>query len=322
MRLFCILILFWLTISFSFSKDQKQNTAPYSNYLKGLISAQKGDFDSALRELEKAKAKDPGSIHIRLKIATVLIHLDKVDPAIEVLKEAKKIDPGNLDASLALIFVYSYAGRSEEVEAEYELFLKQAHELKPKDISISEYLAQFYYYKKNPNAAIAIYEKIIELKPDYTEAFFWLGYLYEEAGNSQKAITTWNEGLKLDPSFAPILNSLGYIYAEQGTNLDVAEDMLKRALEKEPENGAYLDSLGWVYFKKNQFKKAESYLLDAISYVKDPDIYEHLGDLYVELGDNEKGVSYYKEGLAQFPEAKNLELKIKKYEKEDKGSKK
>ena len=312
-------LLVWTPVSLA--KSQKQLTSLYGFYLKGLFYLEKGEYTSGLEELEKAKARDTQSVHIRLKIATVLIRLNRIEEAEGVLKEAKKVEPNNLDVSLALIFVYSYAQKDEALENEYENFLKRAHELKPKDVGISEYLAQFYFYKKRPQKAIEIYNKILEHNPKYVSALFWLGYLHEEAGNRDEAVTAWKKGLKIDPAYAPILNYLGDIYAVEGINLDEAETMIKKALEKEPENGAYLDSLGWVYFQKGDIKKAEEYLTKAISYIKDPEIYEHLGDLYIKLGDNAKGVDYYREGLTHFPDYKGLKNKLKEYEGQGKGSK-
>ena len=222
---------------------------------------------------------------------------------------------------MALIFVYSYAEEDKELEEEYEVFLRNAHELKPKDIGISEYLAQFYFYKKKPKEAIAIYERILEVNPNYVEALFWLGYLYEESGAHTKAIDTWKRGLKIDSDFAPILNSLGYTYAQGGVNLKEAEGMIQRALEQEPENGAYLDSLGWIYFQRGELEEAEEYLTRAISLIKDPEIYEHLGDLYIKMGDKEKGLIYYEDGLLQFPDNRPLQQKIREHGREDKNSK-
>jgi len=321
MRFFLIFVILCLIAPLSFPQSQRSLTNLYSNYLKGLLYAEKGDYLKSLEELERAKASDPQSIHIRLKITSVLIRLDRLDEAEAVLKEAKKIDPENLDLSLALIFVYSYGQRDEDLEIEYEAFLKKAHDKKPKDIGISEYLAQFYFYKKRPQEAIDVYEKILEGNPDYVEALFWLGYLYEERGQRSKALETWERGADLDSSFAPILNCLGYTYAEEGIKLDLAEEMVKKALEEEPENGAYLDSLGWVYYKKGDIEKAKEYVLKAISLIKDPDVYEHLGDIYIGLGDQEEGIRYYQEGLLRFPGNKDLESKLKKYEKEDKSPK-
>ena len=318
MRFFLIFVIICLITPLSFSQSQRSRVSLYDNYLKGLCYAEKGEYLKSLEELERAKANDPQSIHIRLKIASVLISLNRFDEAEALLKEAKKIDPDNLDLSLALIFVYSYSEDNDDLEIEYEDFLNNAHEQKPKDIGISEYLAQFYFYKKRPQEAIEVYEKILELNPDHAEALFWLGNLYENSGQRNKALEMWERGIKIEPTSAPLLNCLGYTYAQEGVKLNLAEEMVRKALEEDPENGAYLDSLGWVYYKKGDLEKAKEYVLKAIDLIKDPDVYEHLGDIYIDLKNQEEGVLYYQEGLMRFPGNKDLELKLKKHGKENK----
>jgi len=310
------LFIFFIFIPDSFSWSRNASGL-YGHYLKGLLAVEKEDYDLALRELRKAKAKDPDSVHICLKEATVLVRIGKFKEAEAVLKTAQKANPDNLDTYLALVFVYSYAQEDQKLELEYGQFLRKAHELKPKDIGVSEYLAQFYFYKKRPREAIEIYEKILENNPEYTEALFWLGYFYEETGRGEEAISVWKKALIKDPLCAPVLNSLGYVYAEKGINLNEAEAMVKKALEQEPNNGAYLDSLGWVYFKNGDYNQAEEYLARAITCVKDPDIYEHLGDLYIKIDNLLEGLNYYQKGLTEFPEDEGLKLKIKKYDKKN-----
>ncbi|HIE35952.1 MAG TPA: tetratricopeptide repeat protein [Candidatus Omnitrophica bacterium] len=312
------LVVFLIGISFCVFAFSQTGAFHYSHYLKGVFYLQKGNFSSALKELEKARQNAPQSIYIRLKIAACLIRLEKLEKAEKELKEIKKISPDNIDASLALIFLYSYAKKDKELEEEYEEFLKKIHRLRPQDLRISEYLAQYYFYKEKPQEAIKLYEAIIEKKPDYAEGLFWLGYLYEEVGEREKAVQMWKKALKAEPNHAPALNSLGYIYAEEGINLDEAEEMIKKALEVEPQNGAYLDSLGWVYFKKGNYQKAEEFLKKAIGFLKDPVIYEHLGDLYIKMDNIEEAIRYYKEGVDNFPDNKNLKEKLKKYERKDK----
>ena len=318
MRFFLIFVITCFVAPLSFAQSQRSTVSLYDNYLKGLLYAEKGEYLKSLEELERAKTIDPQSIHIRLKIASVLVHLDRFDEAKTLLKEAKMIDPNNLDISLALIFVYSYSENNDDLEIEYEDFLNKAHGAKPKDVSISEYLAQFYFYKKRPQEAIKVYEKILENNPDYVEALFWLGNLYEDCGQRSKALEKWEKGIKLEPTSAPILNCLGYTYAQEGVKLDLAEEMVKKALKEEPDNGAYLDSLGWIYYKKGDLDKAKQYVLRAIELIRDPDVYEHIGDIYIGLKDQEQGVRYYQEGLTQFPGDKDLELKLKKHGKENK----
>ena len=65
--------------------------------------------------------------------------------------------------------------------------------------------------------------------------------------------------------------------------------MIKKAVDLEPSNGAYLDSLGWVYFKLNQNDEAEVYLKKAADRVrKDPTVHDNLGDLYYRKGQYEQ----------------------------------
>jgi tetratricopeptide (TPR) repeat protein len=321
MRIVLISIFVLLIGPLALAGSQQSNATLYGHYLKGLFDLKQGDYEDGLLELQKVKVKDSKSVYTRLKIATVLIRLGRTDEAEKVLKEAKALDPDNLEISLALIFIYSYAQKDKALEQEYETLLVKAHELKPDDLSIAGYLGQFYFYKKNNKAAVEIYEKILTKDSGYVEAYFWLGYLFSEEGQVKKAIDLWQKGLEVDPQHAQILNSLGYTYAEKDINLDIAEEMIKKALDQEPENGAYLDSLGWVYYKKGKFKKALEFLEKAIEQAKDPDIYKHLGDAYVALENVDGALQYYKEGNEHFPDDEELKTRLRKYERKSKKDK-
>lgn len=294
-----------------------RNSEVYRTYLKGLFYIRKGNYREGLKALEQAKRLDPQSVYIRLKISSLYLNLGDLQRAEKELTEAKKIDPENIEVSVALIFLYSYTQKNDLFEKEYEFFLEKSHTVKPEDVNIANYLAQFYFYKKRYDAALKIYEVLVKNNPDFIEGYFWIGYLYEETGRRADAIAAWKKALQKDPEHAAVLNSLGYVYAEEGICLDEAEAMIKKALEKEPESGAYLDSLGWIYFKKKQYLQAEEYLKKSIAQDKDPIIYEHLGDLYVVINNIEEALKYYKEGFSFFPDAKKLLDKIKQYEKTD-----
>jgi tetratricopeptide (TPR) repeat protein len=313
MRLLILLILFFACF-FSFAQEEKTAKDIYSSYLKSLFYTDRGEHTKALEELERVRHLDPASNYIRLRIASLLIYLGKTPQAEAELKEIKRLNPDNLDASLVLIFLYSYTKNEVELEKEYEYFLQKAHQTKPEDLRISEYLAQFYFYKKRPTEAIKLYEAIVASNPNYVDGFFWLGYLYDEAGRRKDAITILKKALRIDPEHAPTLNALGYLYAEEGMYLDEAEVMIKKALAKEPENAAYIDSLGWVYFKRKDYQNAQIHIKKAVSLTKDPVIYEHLGDVYISLNNIEEAVKAYREGLSLFPDNKKLQEKLKKYE--------
>src|SRR5260370_21919504 len=88
-----------------------------------------------------------------------------------------------------------------------------------------------------------------------------------------------------DPQSAATLNYLGYMNADRGVRLEESLNYIKQALTLEPNNGAYLDSLGWAYFKLGKYEQAEENLTKAESHMStDPTVHEHLGDLYQKTG--------------------------------------
>lgn len=111
-----------------------------------------------------------------------------------------------------------------------------------------------------------------------------LGYLsaaYLEHSQSRVAsLTAMEKFVQRNPNFSPALNHLGYMLAEKGLRLEFAETLLKRAVQKEPTNGFYRDSLGWALFRLKKYDEAEKELLAALKEEKDePVIMEHLGEL-------------------------------------------
>ena len=80
--------------------------------------------------------------------------------------------------------------------------------------------------------------------------------------------------------------------------------MIQQAVKQEPNNGAYLDSLGWAYYKQNKFVEAEEYLRKAIDWEgNDPTILTHLGDVYLKLDQNERAAEIFERALAEWQKA-------------------
>jgi Flp pilus assembly protein TadD len=87
--------------------------------------------------------------------------------------------------------------------------------------------------------------------------------------------------------------------ADQNTRLQEAQQLIQRALEQDPNNGAYLDSLGWVYFRMNRLEDAERQLLHSLQLIsKDPTIHDHLGDVYFKQGKIKDAVTQWQASLA------------------------
>jgi Tfp pilus assembly protein PilF len=111
------------------------------------------------------------------------------------------------------------------------------------------------------------------------------------------------------------LNGLGYFLTERNEKLEEALEMTQRAVNAEPNNSSYLDSLGWVYFKMGKLEEAERYLKRAIEGShKSPVMYDHLGDVYEKQGKKELAVDSWQKALSMTSdvnEANKLKAKLK-----------
>ena len=117
---------------------------------------------------------------------------------------------------------------------------------------------------------------------------------------------------------------MGYLYADQGKNLEQAEKMIRKAVAAEPDNAAYIDSLGWVLFKLGKAEEALPHLEKAATMEGggDATIWDHLGDVYDRLGKSAKASQAWRKALEEAREATRpdkaligrLEDKLKKVE--------
>jgi tetratricopeptide (TPR) repeat protein len=134
-----------------------------------------------------------------------------------------------------------------------------------------------------------------------SSAWFLLGAIYERQKKYGPAEQQFRKALTVNPKDAEVLNYYGYMLAEQGVRLEEATDLVKRALAEDGNNSAYLDSLGWTYFKRNQLADAREYLLKAVAgSPHDPTILSHLGDVYDRLGESELAITTWQKALAEW----------------------
>lgn len=134
--------------------------------------------------------------------------------------------------------------------------------------------------------------------PESSEALFRLGSSVERSGSSGEAEKIFQKLLEKRPNDSATQNYLGYMWADKGIRLEEARDLLEKAVAREPRNGAYLDSLGWAYFRLGRLEKAEGLL--AAAKEQDPDdatIEEHLGDLSERQGDVRKAAAHWERAL-------------------------
>jgi len=165
---------------------------------------------------------------------------------------------------------------------------------------------------KNFEAASAIAGEGLARFAGNTDLMFRRGSSLERLGKFEEAGRIFEAILKIHPDDANTLNYLGYMYADKGVKLGEARTMIERAVALDPQNGAYLDSLGWVCFRQNELPEAEKYLGRAASRIpSDATVQEHLGDLHARRGQTAEAVAHWKKSLALSPEEpEKIEKKI------------
>ncbi|PYJ76311.1 MAG: hypothetical protein DME77_06360 [Verrucomicrobia bacterium] len=187
---------------------------------------------------------------------------------------------------------------------------------------IAYYLAIAQREAKQIQQAVATFEEALheaELDQDdeiiNAKFYFNYGATAEQAGLYEKAADLLRKSIALDPAnAAEAYNYLGYMWADHNMHLDEAEETIRRALEIEPNNGSYLDSLGWVEFRKGKFDQALADLLRAAKNIdrEDPIVFEHIGDTYLKLNRVPEALESWQKALKLDPKNKSLADKIER----------
>jgi len=135
------------------------------------------------------------------------------------------------------------------------------------------------------------------------DLMFRRGSALERDGKFDESVAVFEEALRIRPDDANILNYLGYMYADRGVKLSEARTLLEKAVALDPQNGAYLDSLGWAFFRMNELESAAKYLSKAAERIPmDATVQEHLGDLEARRGQTARAVGHWKKSLTLSPD--------------------
>lgn len=233
----------------------------------------------ALEEAKKALEKYPNDPGIRASQALLLGESGQVEQAVEILRSQLTHTAADRDTYLNMAQIYERARRFPEAE---------------KTARLAEAL---------PGGA-----------RENEMVWFLLGAIYERQKLFDRAETEFKKALAVNPRNASVLNYYGYMLGDLGLRLDEAHALVERALAEEPYNGAYLDSLGWIYFKQNKMTEAETTLRQALQRESvDPTIHSHLGDVYFHTGRKELAAAEWEKALAEWRRALPSELEAEKF---------
>jgi tetratricopeptide (TPR) repeat protein len=248
----------------------RENPMRFETYeLLGELYQSKGDVEKAMHNFEQTLLIDSSRPDNYLRLAETFLRLKRPEKAVETMRSARAKFPGQPRIAYSLALTLSQSKRHTEAMT---VFAEAAAEAEQSQDELLN--GQFY---------------------------FQYGAAAEQAGLVEKAAELMRESVRLDPpNAAQAWNYLGYMWVDRDMNLDEAGELIKKAVESEPENAAYLDSLGWYYFKRGRYEDALKEISKAAEYLKEEDavVYDHLADIYLKLSKPAEALSYWHKSLA------------------------
>ena len=275
-------------------KEHPEKYQPY-DLLAGLL-------DDAARALEREKKSDQAKAMFAKAAANY--------------EQSLIINPGR--ASPYLHLAELLLGPLKQNERAVKV-LSEARQHFPQTPEIVYYLGIAQREAKHFQEAVATFEEALhEAEAEGTEIanarfYFDYGAAAEQAGLHDKAADLFRKSIAVDPAnAADAYNYLAYMWAEHDTHLDEAEQMIKLALQADPNNGAYIDTLGWLEFRQGKFDQALSDLLRAAQRLtrEDPVVLEHVGDACAKLNKPAQALDAWQKALNLDPQNKKLADKI------------
>lgn len=271
------------------------------------------DYPAAKKELEELIADDPTDWDAQLRMALIHGEQKEYPLAIDRLTQILKARPAELKVRDYLGYIYEESKDTQKALEAYTLnvqleptffeghlhlgvlyyrlkrfpeateHLGQAIALNPKQPESHIVQGLAYLQQEQFDKSAEAFQEGIRYNPKNADLHFNLGTAYDKLNRFDDVVHAMETAIKLDPHHADALNYLGYSYADRGIKIDQALSLTKQAVALKPDNGYYIDSLGWAYFKSGLLTEALTELKRAAALVgDDPVIYEHLGDIYAK----------------------------------------
>ena len=223
------------------------------------------EYQKAEQEANTALKKWPNDKEILAARAVLLADLGKIDAA---AADVKKLQDGKNDrlVFLKLAEIYDKGKRFDEMAK-----------------------------------ALDAAEKLSDSKDEKEGVWFMRGAMFEKMKKLEQAEAEFRKVLEGTPDHPAALNYLGYMLADRNVRLQEALSMITKALAKEPNNGAYLDSLGWVYFRLGRLSEAEENLRRALERTpRDPTVHDHLGDVLMKQSKVKDAIGQWQASLKEW----------------------
>jgi len=270
-----------------YTNGEKSNRAVFLERL-GTIYRDQGNYQAAIEPFREivALGGDENVERGYQQIIDTWREAKEWQKATAAAQEAVQKLPKSRDLKMVLAAQQADMGDADKALKDVRAMLKGNGSAEDRQVYIT--LAQMCTRLRRFNEAEQALDKAEQLssKPDDKEYVWFLrGSTFERDKHYPEAEAQFKKVLASDPDHASALNYLGYMLADQNMKLEEALGYIKHAVDLDPSNGAYLDSLGWAYFRLGKYEQAEDNLLKASQKINtDPTVHDHLGDLYQKTG--------------------------------------
>ena len=201
--------------------------------------------------------------------------------------------------------------KSSGMDAEYKTLLFKIMDIWPDNKLVLYRLANYYKSKSSYQKSLKIYKKILDHYDSNDRDLFLYASNLDKIGKWKEARVLFLELLKKNPSDTFTLNYISYKLALKNQELELALDLIKKALEIDPNNGYFLDTLGWVEYKRNNFNSAVYFLEKSVSILpRSAEVIDHLGDCYFMLNRKKEAIFEWNKAL-KYETNTNIIKKIK-----------
>lgn len=270
----------------------------------------KGIRDATSTVFQKMMASEPESGKILALVADFFTETNQRELALEALERTTHTMPTNDSAWRQRLQLLMQEGELKEAISVGQ----QAAEQIPQDPIILYFLGSAHLSAQNHQKAIDHLTEASTLparKPLKASIYGSLGDAYAGIESWDQSFKNYEESLGINPENAVILNNYAYYLSLQQRNLAKAEKMAQEALNIDPQNTSYLDTLGWIYYQKEEFQKAKKYIQAAIDTEQaSAEVLEHMGDVMNKLDKPQEAKTWWKKALDKDSTRTHLKDKI------------
>ncbi len=221
----------------------------------------------------------------------------KADSAKVYYRKSLAIDPTNEKVWQELLLVSSDSGDWKQMQKDAE----KALEYFPNQLLFLYFFGSASSQNEDFEEAIYSFEKIKKSGTDnkdiLLQAYLGLGECYQKEEQFSKSDENFEAALRLSPGNPLVLNNYAYFLSLRNERLEDASKMVQQALQKEPGNGAYQDTYGWILYLQGNYKGAEEWIGKSVSNNGGAEVLEHYGDVQAKLGDMAKAKDFWQKAL-------------------------